>query len=265
LVYDLRREKMTTVAFGWGQQCCPVWSPGGEHVVFTSQSTLSWVRADGSGVMERLPSPPGTIAVPFSFSRDGRWLAFHRNAPRTGYDLWLAPVDATNGALRLGPPLPLLTQTRLQAAPAISPDGQWLAYGSDDETGRPEVYVMPFSPQGPPREGKWQVSTEGGRGPRWSPNGDTIYFRSSDDHLMAAAVFGKGNVFHSGTPRLWSTKRLANVGPQPTFDVAPDGKRIVAILDAQGPEPDETHLRVLLNVGAALLRQRVNQGTANAR
>ena len=250
-IYDLSREKMTQLTFGSVGHCCPVWSPHGDYVAFAS-SGLAWVRSDGSGSVERLPAARGTFAVPFSFSPDGKWLAFHGNEPQTGYDLWAAPVDRAAGALRLGPAQPLLRQAGLQVAPAISPDGRWLAYSSDDESGRMEVFVSAFSPHGPPPGGKWNVTTGGGRGPRWSRDGGEIFFRSTDNHLMAVAVHAKGNSFLADKPRQWFAQRLADVGPFPNFDVAPDGKRIVALVDAEETKPDETHLRVLLNIDAGV-------------
>ena len=60
----------------------------------------------------------------------------------------------------------------------ISPDGRWLAYDSD-ESGESEVYVRPFPNVG---EGRWQVSTNGGRNPVWGPNGQEIfYLRDTQD------------------------------------------------------------------------------------
>jgi len=32
-------------------------------------------------------------------------------------------------------------------------------------------------------------------------------------------------------PRVWSEKRIANVGISPNYDLAPDGKRIAALID----------------------------------
>jgi Tol biopolymer transport system component len=48
----------------------------------------------------------------------------------------------------------------------LSPNGQWLAYNSD-ESKRPEVYVQSFPNTG----GKWQVSANGGIRPIWSRDG----------------------------------------------------------------------------------------------
>ncbi len=254
-IYDFGRETLTRLTFGAEGRCCPVWSPDGEYVAFTSAASLAWTKWDGSGPVERLSTSQGTPPVPFSFSPDGKWLAFHRNESQTGYDIWVAPVDRAGGVMRLGEPRVLLKQAGLQTAPAISPDGRWLAYGSDDETGRIEVYIIPFIPRDFPKRGKWQVSTEGGRGPRWSRNGSEIIFRAPNETLMAAAATVSGNSFQPFKPRVWSTKRLANVGPFPNFDVASDGKRVIAVLDSRETKPDETHLRVLINADLELRRQ----------
>jgi serine/threonine-protein kinase len=256
-IYDLVRKTMTRPIFTSERQCCPVWSPEGNYVVFSAESALTWIRGDGSGPAERLPPVRGASAVPFSFSPDGKWLTFHRNEPKTGFDLWAVPVDRTGGGLRLGSPQPLLQHPGIQASPMISPDGRWLAYGSD-ESGRFEVYVVPFSPEGTRREGKWQVSADGGRAPKWTENGGEIFFRSADHHLMAAVIRRKGDSFLAETPRLWSATRLADTGP-PNFDITPDGKRAVVLVDADETKADETHLRVLLNIDDELRRQHAAQ------
>lgn len=264
-IYDLAQEKTTALTLGLlPYQCCPVWSPDGDYVAFWSNTGLTWSRWDGGGTVERLAAA-GDSAVPFSFSPVGKWLAFHQNGPQTDADIWAAPVVRTGGVMRLGPPRALIRQVGMQTAPAISPDGRWLAYSSNDETGRMEIYVIPLSPEVPRREGKWQVSTDGGAEPKWSPKGDEIYFRTMDGYLMAVAVDGKGNTFH-GKPRLWCAKRMADVGPTFAYDVAPDGRRILALFDAGGTEPDRTHLRILLNVDAELGRQWANRPkTADSR
>ena len=61
-----------------------------------------------------------------------------------------------------------------ESTPAISPDGRWIAYASN-ESGRAEVYVQPF----PDMDGKWQVSVEGGREPVWAPDGRELFFTSA--------------------------------------------------------------------------------------
>jgi Tol biopolymer transport system component len=193
---------MTQLTFGSEVVCCPVWTPDGDYVVFTSKSELRGRDGMAADSVNDSPAVHGHPGAPWSFSPGGKWLAFFGSSPLTGFDLWAAPVDRVDGELRLGPALPLLRQPGIQAAPAISPDGRWLTYSSDNETGRTEIYVIPFSLQDPSRQGKWQVSSDGGRAPRWSANGGEIFFRSTDDHLMAALVTKTGDSVRLDKPSL---------------------------------------------------------------
>ncbi len=82
--------------------------------------------------------------------------------------------------------MPLLADAWDEKAPALSPDGRWLAYESN-ESGTDEVYVRPFPDTD---AGKWQVSTSGGRAPVWAHNGrELFYIRPSPARqMMVAAV-----------------------------------------------------------------------------
>ncbi len=68
-------------------------------------------------------------------------------------------------------PLPFANGPLNERAPALSPDGRWLAHRSD-ESGIPEVYVQPFP--GPAR--RWQISAGGGCNPRWSRKGRELFY-----------------------------------------------------------------------------------------
>ncbi|MBC8164657.1 MAG: PD40 domain-containing protein [Bryobacteraceae bacterium] len=255
-VYDLTRQTETRLTFDSTPQCCPIWSPDGEYLVFFDAGDLAWISSDGKGNSKpgRLPSPDHT-AVPWSFSPDGKWLAFHRSQPPTGYDLWVAPVDRSGDTMKLGPPKVLLRQPGVQAGPAISPDGRWVAYGSD-ELGRVELFVMPFSPNAGGQTSKWQVTFDGAISPVWSRGGQELFYRGTDRRVMSLSYTTKGDAFLASKPHVWAEKRMGDVGPIPSFDVAGDGKRIVALLDAELARPDETHLRVLLNVDDEMARRK---------
>lgn len=127
-----------------------------------------------------------------------------------------------------------------------------MAYVSP-ESGRAEIYVIPFSPEKSAKGGKWQVSNGGGTFPIWPRNGRELFFLSLDYRVQAAGYTIKGDSFVPEKPRFWSEKRLTDpIGS--VFDVAPDGKRVLALLDAEEAKP-ETHLRVLLNVDSELRRR----------
>ena len=105
------------------------------------------------------------------WSSDGRYIIYYQADPTNGnYDLWILPMIGDRK------PRPYLQTTFGENHGAISPDGRWLAYTSN-ETGRPEVYVRTFPD---PNQGKWQVSTSGGDQARWRRDGKELFFMASD-------------------------------------------------------------------------------------
>jgi eukaryotic-like serine/threonine-protein kinase len=109
----------------------------------------------------------------------------------------------------------------VDASPAFSPDGKWLAY-SNDETGRQEVYIQPF----PSGNGRWQVSTAGGSRPNWRRDGEELFFFSTDQQMMAVDVSQKGTSLQLGTRHaLFKATAVDNAtGP---YTVSADGKKFV--------------------------------------
>jgi Tol biopolymer transport system component len=252
--YHLHQRKISRLTFDAERKWCPVWTPDGEFLVFSSKGGLAWVRADGGGKVERLP-PSDSNAAPWSISRDGKWLTFHRNEPKTATDLWVVPLEQAPGALRLGQPRSLVRRAGIQAAPSISPDGRWLAHGSD-ESGQRLLYVMPFSPEGPERNGRWQVSNERIMSPQWCRECEAIFYRGESDRKVRVLTYTvNGNTFVPGKSRIWSEQQVAEIGHLPGFDVAPDGRRVLAVVEKEGSRSDETHLRLMLNVGDELSRR----------
>jgi serine/threonine-protein kinase len=138
--------------------------------------------------------------------------------------------------------------------PAFSPDGRWLAYVSN-EGGTYQVYVRAFQDNG----GKWQISNAGGAYPLWSRGGNELFFRTADSQIMTVSYSTAGDSFAAGKPRLWSEKHLVNFGLIGTasYDVAPDGKRVVALIPAETAESQwgQNHVTFLLNFFDELRRK----------
>jgi hypothetical protein len=139
------------------------------------------------------------------------------------------------------------------AFPAFSPDGHWLAYASV-ESGMSQVYVRPFPGPG----GRWQISTAGGTLPVWSHDGRQLFFETLDQHVMRVSYSARGDSFASGKPEPWSQAQLQPMlGSTFNYDVAPDGKRLAALLAGGGAanEKPATQLTVLLNFSDEIRRR----------
>jgi hypothetical protein len=111
--------------------------------------------------------------------------------------------------------------------------------------------VQPFPLTG----AKWQVSTGGGRDPRWNPNGKEIFYISPDQKLMAATVRANGPNFEVDPPKTLFQSRLfgpAGIALQlgHKYSVSPDGQRFLMIIAAQEQTP--APITVVVNWTAGL-------------
>lgn len=232
-VYDVERKTPAQLTFNAPGDYELAWAPDGKHLVFSSGSTMWWVRADGSAPPVSLLNITGETFRPQSFAPDGRQLAFVRG---TLPQIWTLPLDLSDpDHPRPGKPEPFLNDpTIVEVDAAFSPDGHFLAYDSD-ESGDEDVYVRSFPGPG----GRWKVSTAGGKFPVWSRTAHQLFFLGNDDHIMAANYTTQGDTFSPGTPIMWSSTLLRRNGIRQNFDLAPDGKHVAMfpapVQEATGP------------------------------
>jgi eukaryotic-like serine/threonine-protein kinase len=255
-VYEWQRDTMTRLTFGGGSYINPVWSPDGRYVAFQTPEGMSWTRADGAGKPQPLTQSKNAH-YPWSFTPDGKRLAFMEAKPGTGWGLWTLPVESDGAGLRAGKPEVFLEASFNELYPSFSPDGRWLAYASD-ESGTYQVYVRAFPDKGV----KWQISGSGGLFPEWSRNGRELFFRTEDNRMtMVATYTAKGDTFTADRPRVWLEKLLASTGLNRNYDLAPDGKRIAALMpvDATEAQTAQNHVIYLQNFFDEL-RRRVPAG-----
>jgi serine/threonine-protein kinase len=185
----------------------------------------------------------GGFRLATSWHPSGKYLAYQEPGVEAGYDVFLVPVegDVATGGLKAGEPTAFLNSSFNEWQAAFSPDGQWLAYSSN-ETGRDEVYVRPVPGPG----GTWQVSTEGGSWPTWSRKSSEIFYEALDGRLMVASYEARGDAFNAARPRLWSDTPVLDVRGFRTFDLHPDGQRVAVLQPAAG-EPKRNHVVLFLN------------------
>jgi serine/threonine-protein kinase len=204
-----------------GQDRRPAWSPDGREVAFLRDS-LSGITVyarvtDGSAPERRLARLDRPVQE-VTWSPDGRWLVLRTD-------------DGTRGAgdivgVRTSgdtTPVPLLASGFTEMHPAVSPDGRWLAYTSN-ESGANEVYVRPFSAGS---GGRWQVSNGGGLEPRWSPDGRELYFLDGT-RLVAVPVRTSSTAFDTGDPRpLFDASGFSIDIYHTSYEVLPNGRGFI--------------------------------------
>jgi serine/threonine-protein kinase len=242
-VYDWQRDTMTRVTFSGTGNFGSIWSRDGRYLVYTGAGGIFWTRADGSGKPQLLIQSKDVLFAR-SFTPDGKRLAFDTLTPGLQYHIWTVPIENDGANLRAGKPEPFLQSQSEDRFEAFSPDGRWLAYSSN-ESGTFQIYVRAF----PDKGGKWQISNAGGTLPAWSRNGHELFFHTADGRtVMVAAYTTKGDSFVADKPRVWSEKQLSGgVGGMlvPNYDLAPDGKRIAALMPVEAPEAQASQSHVI--------------------
>jgi hypothetical protein len=146
-----------------------------------------------------------------SVTADGRRIVF--NQRMAGDYLWQVAwidLDAPSDIHRLGDP-------HMGARfPAVSPDGQLVAYVSG-EIGRDEVFVTRL----PGGEGKLQASTSGGGWTRFSGAGDAILYRAPGGDFMSVPFTSERDLSIGPPRRLFEW----GAGWAPFYELTADGRR----------------------------------------
>jgi serine/threonine protein kinase len=220
-IFDLTRGTSTRLTFGGDSHTSPIWARDGKTVFYASTAKgpphVYAKAADGSGPERTVLESTDIVELPRSSSPDGRFLVYERRMTKTetGYHLWVLPLFGD------GKPFPIVQDAFDESLPAVSPDGKWMVYQSN-ESGRREIYITAFPAGG----AKWQVSTNGGTSAKWRRDGKELFFLDPTDKIVSVDVNASGNAVRLGTPHdLFQTVGIQReYGP---FDVSADGKKFL--------------------------------------
>jgi serine/threonine-protein kinase len=221
-VKQLDNGPFTRLTFG-GNDRRPAWSPDGRTIAFIRDSnSTSFVferPVDGSAP-EHLVARLDRQVQEVTWSPDGRWLLMRTdNATAGAGDIvgMRTSGDTTAVSLVAGP------FTEIQ--PAVSPDGRWIAYTSD-ESGTQEIYVRPFPNT---TGGRWQVSIGGGSQAAWSRDGRALYYFDRGWRMTAAQIRA-GSGFEVGERRtLFNATEYVSDRFHRVYDVLPGGEGFLLI------------------------------------
>lgn len=233
---DFSSERRTRLTFRRDVYARGIWSPDGARIAYPAGNlgdTLYEKSSSGVGDEKELLKEPGLRHQPTSWSADGRFLLYEvENAPGTGYDVWVLPLEGDREPVRL------LGETYNEWAAVFSPDMRWIAYASLEAGGNVvHVYVRPFrvSETGVPSlgESKWQVSKDFGNYPIWrDPQEIVLRTIPLGVAFFAVSVKTSATAFESGDP-----ERLFAL-PHSWLDMTPDGQRfLVTVPTAQSSAP----------------------------
>ncbi len=246
-VVELDRNLRTRFTFSPHGDDAPAFSPDGETVVWEvtdDRETIALHRKaiGGSGDGEVLAQFDKEI-WPAAWHPSGEVVLLTKRESTTplNMDLHSWSIDQETE------PQPWLATEFIEYSASFSPDGRWVAYGSN-ESGDWEIYVAPFP--GPGR--KWQVSVGGGGWPIWRGDGKEIIYTNAAGVVTGVEVEERGDGLSFGQPQALFQFRLTSTGPG--VDVTADGERFLVVEPAENVPPEP--VTVIVNWPAAIEAQR---------
>jgi eukaryotic-like serine/threonine-protein kinase len=156
---------------------------------------------------------------PTDWSHDGKHILYGIEGVGTRLDIWGYSLGDRRTA-------PIVDTVFSEAFGAISPNGKWLAYQSN-QGGHGEVYVQAFDGLSSGTKRRWQISKAGGGLPRWRMDGAELFFLTEDGRMMSAAIRqSSDDGIEAGQPQfLFQTRPIPKTWNM--YDVSPDGQRFL--------------------------------------
>jgi Tol biopolymer transport system component len=230
-IWDFLRNALTKLTFQGGFE--PIWTHDSKKIIYSTsrdgQGGIYWMNADGTGKEEMLYSEPDRLFLPYAITGDGRHLVVvvmvtegNVTAQDVKLDISLLSMEGDHVLKRL------LHDDYNHAQAVISPDNQWIAYTSNEATNElleTEIFIRPFPEVD---QGKWQVTTNGGSCPRWSPDGRELIYLGDDNAVMSVAI-ETDPALSLGIPRKLFQGSYVGKGATEgiPWDIHPDGKRLL--------------------------------------
>jgi Tol biopolymer transport system component len=240
-IYEFGREIKSRVLSANTPFTGLAWSPDGKRLAMSLQRDGSYlvIVKDSGGSSAEEVIVRSRYEINLTQWHSNGTMVFMMRDPKTGWDIaYLPPSD--KGRERT--PLPVLHTDANEMGGALSPDGRWLAYQSDESGGRsPEAYITSF----PTADHKQQISTGGADLLLWNPNGKEFVFVTGGK-LMAAPVNAPRGTLELKPPHVLFELGMPCLAFElACLDIAPDGNRFL-IEDSIEPHPPVVLVQNLL-------------------
>jgi dipeptidyl aminopeptidase/acylaminoacyl peptidase len=236
-VMEVARGVMSRVTVNPGEERDPVWSPDGRSLAYV------WRTLDGAALLRKglRVSDPETVLmdspdedVPESWSLNGETIMVVRRTAEDEQSVWALSVSEGGDAR------PVLNTGFRIDEPQISPNGQWLAYVSQ-ESGNEEVYLESFDEEGE----RLRVSLKGGGQPKWRADSQELFFVTLEGVLMAVDVGTRDGRLEVSLPtRLFQIASIEGMGYD-DYAVNDDGTRFLVKVPIGGDV--ERKLQIISN------------------
>jgi Tol biopolymer transport system component len=233
-IWDIERNNLEKLTLEETREIQPIWTPDSNRIIYLSTHEdpvggIYWRPFDGSGKIEKLASASDRTLMPWSISRDGKVLLLGEVVSMQNVDVGMVSMDGDHERKTL------LQEEYIEAQPSISPDGQWVAYASNESSRdglSAEIYIRSFPDVD---KIKRKVSTGGGNSPLWSPDGKEIFYLSADNYAMSVAVKTEPTLNLGAPEKLFQSVYLSMTESSGNpWDIHPDGDRFLMIKPPPG-------------------------------
>ena len=227
-IYDLAR-KTPTLLTRQADVSDPIWTHDSKHIIWGSRRkgrvSIFSIAADGTGETEQILQIDNTYFWPVSLSKDEKTLFFGQWNESGMYNIGMIPMEGEDHTPKL-----LLHEEYNESSPQISPQGDWLAYMTD-QSDQLEVYIHSFPDMDSGRKEK--VSTDGGLFPLWSPpDGKELFYVNPSGELMVVTVETDPELILGNPQRLFDIQQYLG------WDIDPEGKRFLMIKGVEEAEDE---------------------------
>jgi Tol biopolymer transport system component len=232
-----------------GSTISPIWAPDNNTIAYFKFGNPQgvFIKPLDNSYSPKLLFETAATAFLGNWSNDGRYMVFS-TAGDIGYfdfaDSTVTFLDYINA--------------EEEFFPMLSPDGNWLAYTSDDDANNDHVYVVPFP--GPGRAHR--VSVDEGFASVWAPDMSAIYLvglDKKDINLSQVDIISTSPQFSTSLPRVlfygdyttlytFTGRGRFQFGNSGVFDIHPDGNRFLMEQATSDEQPEDLELPRKLQV-----------------